>query len=128
MFDDDYANWCARNTSYTGSGSQGLLASVPPRKVNIGWLAETLCITPRSGGRYASVLGLRADRPITDRESLGGQTARIIIAGFDRRRIPLVAEISSFDRKRRSASKTVQVLPNPPSAGALGGFRITGLR
>lgn len=99
VFDDDYTKLVCWNTSFT-VGFTGLARIDPAQKKSTSeWLAETLC-------DYASfedgVDALRywASGQIGQLPTGKGWEDKglgIIIAGFDRRRIPLVAEISNFD-------------------------------
>lgn len=99
VFDDDYTKLVCWNTSFT-VGFTGLARIDPAQKKSTSeWLAETLC-------DYASFEdGVDALRYWASGQigqlptGKGWEDKRlgIIIAGFDRRRIPLVAEISNFD-------------------------------
>lgn len=123
VFDDDYTKLVCWNTSFT-VGFTGLARIDPAQKKSTSeWLAETLC-------DYASFEdGVDALRYWASGQigqlptGKGWEDKRlgIIIAGFDRRRIPLVAEISNFDPEAPiPANQNEFALLNPPSAGALG--------
>lgn len=130
MFDDDYTKLVCWNTSFT-VGFTGLARIDPAQKKSTSeWLAETLC-------DYASFEdGVDALRYWASGQigqlptGKGWEDKRlgIIIAGFDRRRIPLVAEISNFDPEapipaNQNEFKCYRIRRAP---GHSASFRITG--
>lgn len=130
VFDDDYTKLVCWNTSFT-VGFAGLARIDPAQKKSTSeWLAETLC-------DYASFEdGVDALRYWASGQigqlptGKGWEDKRlgIIIAGFDRRRIPLVAEISNFDPEApipasQNEFKCYRIRRAP---GHSASFRITG--
>ncbi len=130
VFDDDYTKLVCWNTSFT-VGFAGLARIDPAQKKSTSeWLAETLC-------DYASFEdGVDALRYWASGQigqlptGKGWEDKRlgIIIAGFDRRRIPLVAEISNFDPEapipaNQNEFKCYRIRRAP---GHSASFRITG--
>lgn len=130
VFDDDYTKLVCWNTSFT-VGFTGLARIDPAQKKSTSeWLAETLC-------DYASFEdGVDALRYWASGQigqlptGKGWEDKRlgIIIAGFDRRRIPLVAEISNFDPEapipaNQNEFKCYRIRRAP---GHSASFRITG--